>query len=305
MTEFTQTDIAKAYLSSRTSSNDCYTHPLNFAPSNDGVTAVGIDAKRIEASELVVDGLITTTSKFTGHTNSIGFPGDIPVPVSAQIRDRLNQAGKRFWAGDNISEFISDEERKALIDEATKAFENVLDALVIDRHNDPNSMDTGRRMAKMYINELMEGRYSPEPDVTAFPNTEAETRFAGMLVATAEIKSMCSHHHQTVTGKCWIGLLPSTKVIGLSKYARLAQWYGRRGTLQEELTKQIADAIMKHTETKDVAVVISAQHGCCTNRGIMAHDSTTWTSILEGQFYNPSVKSEFLSYVRGGSFQCL
>ncbi|QIG70624.1 GTP cyclohydrolase I protein [Rhizobium phage RHph_I1_18] len=227
------------------------------------------------------------------------------IPLSSKIRERLNNAGVRFWAGDNISEHISEAEVDALVDELAVKFEGVLDSLVIDRFNDPNSMDTGRRMAKMYVYELMAGRYEKQPNITAFPNTESKTRFTGMLTATAEIKSMCSHHHQPVTGKCWIGILPSTKVIGLSKYARLAQWYARRGTLQEELTRQIADAIMKSTETKDVGVVISAQHGCCTNRGIMAHDSTTFTSVLEGQFFNPSVKSEFMQFVQMGSqFQC-
>lgn len=226
-------------------------------------------------------------------------------PISTVIRDEMEAKGHRFWAGDNISEFITDERRNQLIDEVAEKFEAVLDSLLIDRFNDPNSKGTGRRMAKMYINELMSGRYEHEPDITAFPNVDSDTRFAGMLIATAEIKSMCSHHHQPVTGKCWIGLLPSTHVIGLSKYARLAQWYGRRGTLQEELTRQIAEGIKNHTKTKDFAVLVRAEHGCCTNRGIMATDSMTTTMILEGQFYNPSVKSEFLALARPGSnFQC-
>jgi GTP cyclohydrolase I len=228
-------------------------------------------------------------------------------PISSVIRERIKASGKRYFANDNISEFIeSEQEKQQLIDEAAAKFEAVLDTLLIDRENDPNSRDTGRRMSKMYINELFEGRYTPEPSVTAFPNDDIETRYSGMLVTRAEIKSMCSHHHQTVSGTVWIALLPSTKVIGLSKYARLAQWYARRGTLQEELTKQIADAIMKHTGSKDVAVIISAEHGCCTNRGIMAKDSTTWTSILEGQFYNPSVKQELFAMIQGnmGGFQC-
>lgn len=228
-------------------------------------------------------------------------------PISVTIRDRLQKAGKSFKANDNIADYIEEGEKQLLIEEATSKFEAVLDSLLIDRQNDPNSRDTGRRMSKMYINELFEGRYTKEPDVTAFPNDDVLTRYSGMLVTTAELKSMCSHHHQPVTGKMWIGLLPSTKVIGLSKYARLAQWYARRGTLQEELTKQIADAIMKHTGSKDVGVVISAQHGCCTNRGIMANDSSTWTSILEGQFYNPSVKQEFLAMIQGNmsGFKCI
>lgn len=228
------------------------------------------------------------------------------TPISQVIRDRMNEKGHRYWAGDNVSKFIDEGEKQLLIDEATEKFEAVLDSMLIDRFNDPNSMDTPRRLAKMYINELFEGRFEPEPKVTAFPNDDVDTRYAGMLVTRAEIKSVCSHHWQPVTGTCWIGILPSTKVIGLSKYARLAQWLARRGTLQEELTKQVCDAITNHTGSKDVAVVISATHGCCTNRGIMANDSTTWTSCLTGQFFNPSVKQEFFSMIQGnmGGFSC-
>lgn len=227
-------------------------------------------------------------------------------PISTTIRERLEAAGVRYFACDNISQYISEDEKKLLIDETAERFEAVLDSLLIDHKNDSNSMDTARRMSKMYIDELFEGRYNPEPDVTSFPNSDVSTRYAGMLITKAEIKSMCSHHHQPVTGVVWIGLLPSTKVIGLSKYARLAQWYARRGQLQEELTKQIADGIMDHTGSKDVAVVIQAKHGCCSNRGIMSADSSTWTSILEGQFYNPSVKQEFYSLIQGNmsNFSC-
>ncbi len=224
--------------------------------------------------------------------------------ISKVIKKRLLDANHRHFACDNISEFINKDERQQLIQEATTKFEAVLDTMLIDRKNDPNSMDTGKRLAKMYINELFEGRFVAGPSVTAFPNDDVATRYSGMLIAKAELKSVCSHHWQPVTGVCYIGLLPSVKVIGLSKYARIAQWYARRGTLQEELTKSIADAIMKDTGSKDVAVVITASHGCCENRGIMANDSSTWTSVLEGQFYNPSVKQEFFNLLSMKGIRC-
>lgn len=226
------------------------------------------------------------------------------TPISEVIKQRLVDSNKRHFACDNISEFVSEEEKALLIKEATEKFEAVLDTMLIDRKNDPNSMDTGRRLAKMYINELFEGRFVPGPSVTAFPNDDVATRYSGMLIAKAELKSVCSHHWQPVKGTAWIGLLPSVKVIGLSKYTRLAQWHARRGTLQEELTKNIADDIMKSTGSKDVAVVIQATHGCCENRGINAHDSSTWTSVLEGQFFNPSVKSEFFSLINLKGIHC-
>lgn len=218
--------------------------------------------------------------------------------ISNVIRDRLDEAGARFWSNDNISEYINEEEKWELIDELQEKFEGVLDSLLIDRYNDPNAMDTGRRMAKMYVNEIMGGRYNPPPSVTAFPNDDVETRYQGMIVTRAELRSMCSHHHQPVAGVAYIGLLPGVKVIGLSKYTRVAQHVARRGTLQEELTKNIADEIQKYTGAKDLAVYIQGTHGCCENRGIMAHSSLTQTSELRGQFFNPSVKNEFLDYIK-------
>ena len=110
----------------------------------------------------------------------------------------MKRNGKRFWAGDNISEYIDDKMKAQLIDETTLAFEKVLDCLLIDRENDPNSRGTARRLAKMYFNEIMSGRYEPAPDATAFPNDSAD-RYEGMLVVRSELRSMCSHHHQPVS----------------------------------------------------------------------------------------------------------
>ena len=218
--------------------------------------------------------------------------------IADKIRKELDKTGKRYWAGDNISEFISDKDKESLIDELTEKFEGLLDTLLIDRFNDPNSMDTPRRLAKMYVKEIMSGRYDKPPKVTAFPNDNPETRYGGMLVARAEIISMCSHHHQPVKGVCYIGLLAGQNLIGLSKYARIAQWVARRGTLQEELTMQIANELIEHTGTKDLAVYIQATHGCMENRGVVAHSSLTQTTELRGQFFNPSVKNEFLDYLK-------
>ena len=159
--------------------------------------------------------------------------------TSDKIKAKLKQAGKRFWAGDNISEYLEEGDKQKLVDELTPKFEAVLDGLVIDIENDPNSMDTGRRLAKMYINELMAGRYDPMPNATAFPN-DGDDRYEGMLVVRSELTSMCSHHHQIVKGVAYIGILAAETLIGLSKYTRIAQWCAERGTLQEELANDIA-----------------------------------------------------------------
>ena len=218
--------------------------------------------------------------------------------LAGAIRMRMKRDNKRFWAGDNISDYLHDSDKEHLITEATNAFEKVLDALLIDRENDPNSRGTAKRLAKMYFNEIMAGRYEPGPDATAFPNDSAD-RYEGMLVVRSELRSMCSHHHQPVAGVAYIGIIAAQKLIGLSKYTRIAQWCARRGTLQEELCNDIAREIMKATESENVAVYIQATHGCCENRGIMAHSSLTQTTVLKGAFKDdPNTKKEFMDNVK-------
>ena len=221
------------------------------------------------------------------------------MDISEKIKNRIKAAGGRYWAGDNISQYIeSEEEKDALINELHKRFDAVLDSLVIDRETDPNSIGTGRRLAKMYVNEVMSGRYEPSPAATAFPN-DSEDRYEGMLVVRSELRSMCSHHHQPVSGVAYIGIIAAKKLIGLSKYTRIAQWCARRGTLQEELCNDIAREIMKATGSDDVGVYIQAQHGCCENRGIMAHSSLTQTTVLKGAFYSDAgTKKEFFDNIK-------
>ena len=217
---------------------------------------------------------------------------------SDQIRARLEEAGIRYWAGDNISEVLQKGDKEALIEEATERFEGVLDALLIDRHTDPNSEGTARRLAKMYYNELMAGRYDPMPGATAFPN-DSDDRYEGMLVVRSELKSVCSHHHQPVGGVAYIGIIAADKLIGLSKYTRIAQWCARRGTLQEELANDIAREIAKATGAEHLGVYIQATHGCCENRGIMAHSSLTQTTVLRGAFKDDAgTKKEFFDNIK-------
>jgi len=189
-------------------------------------------------------------------------------------------------------------DKEQLIEEATVAFENVLDTLCIDRDNDPNSHNTGRRLAKMYINELMSGRYDPIPAATAFPN-DTEDRYEGMLVVRSELTSMCSHHHQIVKGVAYIGIIAADKLIGLSKYTRIAQWCAARGTLQEELANDIAREIQKATGAEHLGVYVQATHGCVENRGVKAHSSLTQTTVLKGAFFDdPATKKEFMDNIK-------
>jgi GTP cyclohydrolase I len=215
-----------------------------------------------------------------------------------EIAKRLQNTKNRYWAGDNISDFIFEGEKEQLINEAAEKFEGVLDALVIDRHNDPNSMGTGKRLAKMYINELMAGRYDPIPSATAFPNDSA-SRYEGMLVVRSELTSMCSHHHQIVRGVAYIGIIAADKLIGLSKYTRIAQWCAERGTLQEELANDIVREIQKATGAEHLGVYVQATHGCVENRGVKAHSSLTQTTVLKGAFKDDAAtKKEFMDNIK-------
>jgi len=230
--------------------------------------------------------------------NNIDDKGYEEGYLGNSIRAKMKREGKRFWAGDNVSDYLVGPDKENLIDEATAAFETVLDRLLIDRENDPNSKGTARRLAKMYFNEIMAGRYEPAPDATAFPNDSTD-RYEGMLVVRSELRSMCSHHHQPVSGVAYIGIIAANKLIGLSKYTRIAQWCARRGTLQEELCNDIAREIMKATDSKDVAVYVQAIHGCCENRGIMAHSSLTQTTVLKGAFKDDgNTKKEFFDNIK-------
>ena len=218
------------------------------------------------------------------------------MSISERIRQRLDVDGKRYFAADNISKYISAVEKADLIDELEEKFEAVLDSLIIDRVNDPNSSGTARRLAKMYILEIMGGRYNDDPRITAFPN---DGKYDQLIVVRMDLNSMCSHHHQPVKGVCYVACMPGEEVIGLSKYTRVAQHLASRGHLQEELTEMIAYRIEKLTRSKAVGVYIRARHGCCENRGIKSSNSATQTTVLKGELKtNPSLKEEFMDNIK-------
>lgn len=220
------------------------------------------------------------------------------MSTSKKIKSRIKAANGKFHANDNISQYIEEGELDQLIEELGGKFQAVLESLVIDTENDPNSHGTAHRLAKMYVKEIMSGRYDPAPKNTFFPNTE-ENKYEGMLVVKSEIRSVCSHHHQPVTGVAYIGIIAANRLIGLSKYTRIAQWCARRGTLQEELCNTITDEIAKATESENIGVYLKLSHGCCENRGIMAHDSTTQTTVLRGAFKTEaSARKEFFDNIQ-------
>ena len=219
-------------------------------------------------------------------------------PVSLRIRTRIEKANKRFHANDNISAFIEPGELEALLDEVAGKMQGVLESLVIDVRNDHNTRDTARRVAKMYLNEVFRGRYVNQPPVTEFPNAEYLNEL--MIVGPITVRSACSHHFCPIMGRLWIGLLPNehSNLIGLSKYARLAEWIMSRPQIQEEAIAQVADLLMNKVAPDGLAVVMEADHFCMHWRGVKDSATKMINSVMRGAFLkNASLRREFLSLV--------
>jgi GTP cyclohydrolase IA len=223
---------------------------------------------------------------------------DEGTPVSVKIRERLNAARKRFHANDNIADFIEPGELEKLLDEVESKMKHVLDSMVIDTVNDHNTGDTARRVAKMYLNEVFRGRYVKPPALTEFPNIGHLNEL--MIVGPITVRSACSHHFCPVIGQVWIGIMPNehTNVIGLSKYARLAEWVMGRPQIQEEAVVQLADLIQQKTQPDGLAIVMEASHFCMSWRGVKDMDSKMINSVMRGVFLkDPNLRREFLALI--------
>jgi GTP cyclohydrolase I len=229
-------------------------------------------------------------------TKTIESTLDIGTPMSVKIRERIVAAKKRFHANDNISEFINEGELPVLLDEVASKMQAVLESMVIDLDHDHNTNNTARRVAKMYINEVFNGRFVPAPAVTEFPNVGHLNEL--MIVGPITVRSACSHHFCPVIGKVWIGVMPNehTNVIGLSKYARLAEWVMNRPQIQEEAVVQLADLIQDLTQPNGLALVMEASHFCMHWRGVKDMDSKMINSVMRGSFLkDANLRREFLA----------
>ncbi len=223
---------------------------------------------------------------------------DHGTPVSVKIRERIAAARKRFHANDNIADFIQPGELELLLDEVEEKMKGVLSSLVIDTAHDHNTDNTARRVAKMYLKEVFQGRYVPVPTITEFPNAEHLNEL--MIVGPITVRSACSHHFCPIMGKIWIGVLPNehTNVIGLSKYARLAEWVMGRPQIQEEAVVQLADLIQQKTQPDGLAIVMEASHFCMSWRGVKDVDSKMINSVMRGSFLkDANLRREFLSLI--------
>jgi GTP cyclohydrolase I len=218
--------------------------------------------------------------------------------VSARIRARLTASRRRFFANDNIAEFVEAGELEELLSEVEEKFKAVLASLVIDTDGDHNTHDTARRVAKMYLTEVFRGRYAAPPPVTEFPNEASLNEL--MIVGPITVRSACSHHFCPIMGRLWIGLMPNehSNLIGLSKYSRLAEWVMSRPQIQEEAISQMAELLMEKVRPDGLAVIMEADHFCMHWRGVKDNETKMTNSVMRGSFLKDhTLRSEFLSLI--------
>lgn len=219
-----------------------------------------------------------------------------PTPTSRRVTERLQTAGVRFHANDNIADYLQPGELEQIEQEVASHAQDLLRSLVIDVDHDHNTRETGKRLAKMFVRELFAGRYQAAPDVTEFPNAERLNEL--MIVGPLRVRSACSHHLCPIMGRIWIGVLPEadSQLIGLSKYARLVDWIMSRPQIQEEAVSQIANLLQAHLKPDGLAVVMEADHYCMHWRGVKDDESKMVNSVMRGHFLtDAALRKEFLS----------
>ena len=216
--------------------------------------------------------------------------------ISSIIRKRLLDAGAPFHANDNIAEHLEPGDIDRLQLEVEARVEAMLQSLVIDTDNDHNTKGTARRVAKMFLREVFAGRYHHPPAITDFPNAKELDQIYS--VGPITVRSACSHHLVPILGKCWVGIKPSERVIGLSKFNRLAEWVFSRPHIQEEAVMILADEIERLVNPAGLIVIVQAQHYCMKWRGVKEPDTSMVTSVVRGEFRDdPHMKAEFLQLI--------
>jgi len=217
--------------------------------------------------------------------------------ISEIIRDRIKSQKHRFNANDNISDFINPGELEILQKEVISRVRDLLKSLVIDIDNDHNTQETAERVAKMYVNEVFKGRYYEQPKVTSFPNDKNLDEI--YTLGPISVRSACSHHFVPILGECWIGIKPGNKVIGISKFVRVADWVFSRPHIQEEAVMILADEIEKLCEPKGLGIVVKAEHYCMKWRGVKEPNTSMINSVVRGDFrHDPSLKQEFFELIK-------
>lgn len=217
--------------------------------------------------------------------------------TSEAIIHRIESDGASYHANDNISKYLMTGELDRLQDELETKMENVLRSLVIDTKNDHNTKETAKRVAKMYLREVFAGRYQEAPKITEFPNVKNLDQIYTLGPIT--IRSACSHHLVPITGRAWVGVLPSEQVIGISKFVRLVNWVMARPQIQEEATVQLADIVERLIKPRGLGIIVEATHQCMTWRGVRESETKMTTSVMRGSFLTDSdARAEFMRLIK-------
>lgn len=217
------------------------------------------------------------------------------VLQNSPISEIVRSTKENFDANGNRT--LSEVEREDMIVQLETKFSEVLDILRMSKE-DPNLTYTPRRMAKMYVNELLSGRFTEAPKITVFPNRNNVNNL--VISKGIKVMSMCSHHWQVISGHCTIGYIPDKNVVGISKLTRIVDWFCRRAQIQEELGEQIADYIEDLLHPQALGVVINAKHYCMIARGVSAgeEDSVMVTSVVRGLMMDDAtLRNEFIQLI--------
>ncbi len=252
-------------------------------------TTASSSAKLVKAVKRATKSSGTATSRTSKHA-------DEGIPLSVAIRRRIQAQNARFHANDNISAFIRPGELESLVDEVAQKMQAVLESLVIDTESDHNTKNTSQRVAKMFVKEVFNGRYTDQPVLTKFPNVSHLNEL--MIIGPITVRSACSHHLCPIMGRVWIGVLPSkaSALIGLSKYSRLTEWVMCRPQIQEEAVVELADMLEKKIKPIGLAIVMDADHFCMQWRGVKDRDSKMVNSVMRGAFLKDvNLRREFLA----------
>lgn len=244
--------------------------------------------------------MTSTLPVSTNGNGSVSQNGKLPAldsRVSDRIRARLREQDVSFLANDNVADHILPGELDDLQVEVADRVRDLLHALVIDIENDHNTAETAERVAKMYLHEVFKGRYHHQPKVASFPNVKKLDEI--YTVGPITVRSACSHHLVPIMGNCWIGIKPGERVIGLSKFTRVADWVFSRPHIQEEAVMILADEIERLCEPQGLGIIIKAQHYCMKWRGVKEPQTSMVNSVVRGDFrHDPSLKQEFFELVR-------
>jgi GTP cyclohydrolase I len=230
------------------------------------------------------------------------LPGPVILETTAvSANASLHRLRRPRLANESVVGALDAAERATMIGAASIKLEELFDILQVDHRNDHNTRDTPKRVAKMFVEEIMHGRYCDPPEITEFENAQGFDEL--IVTGPIDVRSTCAHHLMPFYGQAFIGILPAPdgRIIGLSKYDRVVEYFASRLQIQEELVKQIGNYLVEKTAPCGLAVRISAVHMCKTQRGVRAShrgrmvSSSYWGALAE----NTVLKSEFLQECLG------